>query len=475
MWTPLTASILVGVVIIAVAVAIHFHLQAVKESEERVRSEGETALKKVQEETAASLAALQEQVATVQKSAEERVRAEAGEQRRSLIAERDSALGRLGDLQRRIEALTRLTEERLNSAEQTSEQNATRLQQMVVRLEALGSSTKEHLRDAEAASGYSVEKIEAALSRHVEVASAAEALLKQVQGEVDGGLKQAAQAFLAQDADIARDLGVVDPPAVDDFSYAHKHMPLLMVAVACRLPVWLHGDAGSGKSISTQIVASRLGLAFGFISVCPTTTKSDLLGYKDGYGTYHPTEFRRRFEHGGVFLIDEIDNGNPQVLAVVNNALSNGVCAFPDGMVHRHPDCVIIAAANTIGRGANMRYVGRSPVDATTLDRFVFVRMDIDEELEAALVGCPVHAPTILDRVQGGFIEPAAWLARVQSMRHAVARLGIDHMVSPRATLNGMKLIEEGLGLTHVEEMVLWKGMREGDRTKVLRSMRTAA
>ena len=125
-----------------------------------------------------------------------------------------------------------------------------------------------------------------------------------------------------------------------------------------------------------------LELPFRFISVCPTTTKSEFFGYRDAVGKYHSTAFREIFEGGGVFLIDEIDNGNSSSLSVLNTALVNDHCAFPDGNIERHPDAVFVAAANTIGRGADVRYIGRNALDATTLDRFVFVRMDIDENLE---------------------------------------------------------------------------------------------
>ena len=252
----------------------------------------------------------------------------------------------------------------------------------------------------------------------------------------------------------------------------HCATPLLLCAVAARVPVWIYGDSGSGKSTAAELVARELSLPFSAISVCPTTTKSDVLGYMDAGGTYRTTEFRKRFEGGGVFLIDEIDKANAQVIAVLNSALSNDLCAFPDGMIRRHEDCVIIAAANTIGRGANVRFVGRAPVDATTLDRFIFLHMDIDENLENALAGLAFDQNKLVNVGEGGHVGTEGWVDYVRQVRHAVANLGIDQIISPRATLYGLRLLKMGVGATHVKEMCVWKGMREADRERVVAAMR---
>jgi cobaltochelatase CobS len=220
-------------------------------------------------------------------------------------------------------------------------------------------------------------------------------------------------------------------------------------------------------------VAESLNLPFRFLSVCPATTKSDFLGYRDASGVYRSTAFREIYESGGVFLIDEIDNGNPSILAVLNTALANDHCAFPDGNIERHEKAVFVAAANTIGRGADVRYIGRNALDATTLDRFVFVRMDIDENLENALTGGKFDHEAIVDIAEGGPVTITEWRTFVRQVRHACAELGIEHIVSPRATIYGSLLISAGVGKTHLEEMCIWKGMRETDRRKVIESIRS--
>jgi MoxR-like ATPase/transcriptional regulator with XRE-family HTH domain len=257
---------------------------------------------------------------------------------------------------------------------------------------------------------------------------------------------------------------------ITDSRMRHINTPLLMSAIMNRLPVWLYGEAGSGKTTAAGEAAKALELSFGFISVCPTSTQSHFLGYMDAVGNYNPTLFRKTYEHGGVFLIDEIDNGSPAILAVLNSALANGECAFPDKVVERHKDCVIIAAANTIGRGATAQYVGRNAIDAATLDRFVFIKWNIDEELEKAIVGLPWDKKT-LDIDTGGIPNIEQWLWLVRLARNKCTEIGLQHIISPRASVYGAKLLSCGVGIDHLIEMLITKGLKPTDRDKLMKAI----
>jgi hypothetical protein len=172
-------------------------------------------------------------------------------------------------------------------------------------------------------------------------------------------------------ANQVRDLHIqiADRPKVNA-GKVHKSFEDLLITTQCRQHAFLTGAAGSFKTSSAEKVAEVLGLKCSAISVCAQTTASALLGYMSATGSYVETEFRKRYEQGGVFILDEIDNGNANVLAVLNSALANSYCAFPDGMVKRHEDFILVATANTYGTGANAQYVGRNALDAATLDRF---------------------------------------------------------------------------------------------------------
>jgi len=179
----------------------------------------------------------------------------------------------------------------------------------------------------------------------------------------------------------------------------HKEFSKILRYIETRTHLYLYGPAGTGKTQAAENAAIAVGLDFYPLSVCGQTTKSELLGYTTATGTYISTHFRTAYENGGVFLMDEIDNGNPNVLSVLNSALANGVCAFPDKVVAKNPNFVFLASANTFGTGASAEYIGRNPLDAATLDRFKQIFIDYDEELETELF--PTAAPIVQNLRKG--------------------------------------------------------------------------
>lgn len=232
----------------------------------------------------------------------------------------------------------------------------------------------------------------------------------------------------------------------------HKQLEQLITYAALRLSPLLVGMAGTGKTHAGEQVAKALGLNFYSMSVGAQTSKSDIIGYMDASGNYVKTHFREAYQNGGVFLMDEIDAGNANVLIQVNAALSNGLCAFPDKMVSKHDDFVFIASANTYGNGANRQYVGRNQLDAATLDRFAVVDWYIDDNLEEKLaIG-----------QYGG-----VWYKAVRAVRDYVAEHNIRALISPRATQKGSALLSAGQPLTDVIKATLLASVPEDKRQDV--------
>jgi len=178
----------------------------------------------------------------------------------------------------------------------------------------------------------------------------------------------------------------------------HPAFERVVELAQARKNIFLPGPSGSGKSHLARQVAEALGLQFGSISCSAGMSESQLLGRMVPYGEsgqfkFLGTQFLDCYENGGVFLFDEIDAADSNVLLVINSALANGHLSVPsrhdNPVAKRHPDFVCMAAANTWGRGADRQYVGRNELDESTLDRFRIgcVPMDYDESLERQL--CP--------------------------------------------------------------------------------------
>jgi cobaltochelatase CobS len=235
----------------------------------------------------------------------------------------------------------------------------------------------------------------------------------------------------------------------------HRHPVFadVLASLSVRENVYLVGPAGSGKTTLASQCAEALELPF--YSTGAVGMAYQLQGFINAEGRYMETDLYRAYVNGGVFLFDEIDASSAQALLAFNAIAANDLAAFPCGTVKRHPDFVIIAAANTFGNGADAQYVGRAQLDAATLDRFSFIAMDYDERLELAIS------------------SNDEWTRHVQAFRRAVRELKIRAVVSPRASIKGGKLLSAGLKWDRVEEMLLIRGLSPLDVEKVRANLPT--
>lgn len=245
-----------------------------------------------------------------------------------------------------------------------------------------------------------------------------------------------------------------------DQGVQHWKYSLLWAIVRAGVPVALVGGAGSGKTTAAENVSKALTRPFFIQSFCNQSTKTDLLGYQDASGKYRGTPWRSAYENGGVWCGDEFDAGNANVSVVLNAGLANGVCAFPgspEGII-RHADFVPVVCMNTYGSGGSRIFVGRNEMDGATKDRFAFVTWDVDPALESAMLGLPA-TQAVLKLNEGGVPTAEKWLTRVRTFRAAVEKAGVRHIISPRASLYGVKMAAHGIGAAHLEECLLVKGM----------------
>jgi len=234
---------------------------------------------------------------------------------------------------------------------------------------------------------------------------------------------------------------------------AHRHpvFAKVLAALSVRENVYLVGPAGSGKTTIATQAAEALGLPF--YSTGAVGMAYQLQGFINPEGKYMETDLYRAYVGGGVFLFDEVDASSAQALLAFNAILANEIAAFPHGTVKRHADFVVIAAANTFGNGADAQYVGRNQLDAAFLDRFMFVTMDYDQKLELAIS------------------SNDEWTRYVQAVRKAVRAHKLRHVISPRASIKGGKLLSAGLSRDEVEQSLIWKSMTEADIVKVKATM----
>jgi hypothetical protein len=261
----------------------------------------------------------------------------------------------------------------------------------------------------------------------------------------------------------------------------HERFPTLMKLLNARgrggfrLNIWLTGPTGSGKTTAVENATSTLAEAGQFSSYVkaeggrwelpnvdlnglqfdsPFGGDSSLdadykvIGYDKADGSFRWTTFLRIFCFGGIYIADEIDNWNPSALVALNAPLANGWISTPQGILKRHSDCCIIAAANTWGLGATSDYVGRTRLDAATVNRFT-TKLDwpYDEKLESAIA-----------TADGGRVG-ALWAKLVQEVRAEARKQGLQIILSPRNTYDGIAALNAGFTVEEVVDMVVLAGL----------------
>jgi cobaltochelatase CobS len=192
--------------------------------------------------------------------------------------------------------------------------------------------------------------------------------------------------------------------------------------------VLIVGPAGCGKTHLVQQVAKALDRRFGMLSGSAGASESQIMGWllpsDGGRFEYQPSEFIECYEGGNsIFLFDEYDAFDGNMLLCANSALANGHINVPQRLgsprVARGENVGIIATANTFGTGADPIYSGRNQLDGATLDRFIVVEMTYDAALES-------------DMAKAAGLT-ASQIERFHSLRSKVEKAGLLRVISTRA------------------------------------------
>lgn len=211
-----------------------------------------------------------------------------------------------------------------------------------------------------------------------------------------------------------------DKEAIQLEGIFHSKFEHILQLVTVNIPTLLVGPAGSGKNHTLEQIAESLGLDFWFSNAI--TQEFKLTGFIDANGNYHETQFYKAFKNGGLFFLDELDASIPEVLLILNSAIANKYFDFPTGRVEAHEDFRVVAAANTMGTGADSLYTGRNQLDAATIDRFAQVDFDYDNEVEKQLSS---------NEDLFEFVIKA---------RDAIKETGLRYTVSMRSIINASKI-----------------------------------
>lgn len=233
----------------------------------------------------------------------------------------------------------------------------------------------------------------------------------------------------------------------------HEAFSTVVKLVSLDLPVYLSGEAGTGKNVICRQVAEALELPFYFSNAVQQEHK--ITGFIDAGGVYHETQFYKAFKDGGLFFLDELDASIPEVLIILNAAISNRYFDFPCGKVEAHPDFRVIAAGNTFGTGADNVYTGRYNQDGASLDRFSVIPVKYSSKIEKAITN-----------------DDYELLTFCYEFRKLTKESNINCIFSYRA-LNAITKLKKVLPIKVALKIALIKGMDKDDLILLQKNMKS--
>ena len=261
---------------------------------------------------------------------------------------------------------------------------------------------------------------------------------------------------------ILRDLA----PAVTVKEATHPSFEKVLRLLQAGINVLLVGRAGCGKSYLAKQIAKALGKEFGTIHCSAGVSESQVTGWllpigEGGAFRFMPSHFAKLYTQGNsLFLIDEIDAADANMMTVLNGALANGTLHIPQCVDRpsweRGAGTCIMAAANTFGVGADAMYVGRNQLDAATLDRFYIVTMDYDAALEHAIAGLPYTPGKAWTAAPAPTSQELAALGSwVLSLRDKVESAKLRRVISTRTLQKALLARQAGVNADEVKADIL--------------------
>lgn len=345
----------------------------------------------------------------------------------------DDQQGKIGDLKRQLSVCERADNEEYKRAYDS----------VVLHKTSTGAIEKViPVADASHIVDFHIREIESGALNAIEKACAAkiakrENELKRIQHEFVNTVKERMTTAIERESKkfnvTAIKINNKKPKAVD--GVVHELFPRMIQLAEARKNILLVGPSGCGKTHIAKQIADQLGMRYGSQSCSAGVSESAFSGWllpigEDGRFDYVMSVFIDIYEKGGVFLFDEMDNSDANMLVFLNQALAQDHFFLPQrykkSKVKKHKDFIAVGAANTFGDGADNMYHGRIALDKATLDRFRLgtIFMDYSPAVEEKLVD-----PEILD-----------WGRMV---RKKIADHKLTKLMSTRVMIDGSDLKEQ--------------------------------
>lgn len=169
---------------------------------------------------------------------------------------------------------------------------------------------------------------------------------------------------------------------------AHPLLGKVLATLKAGEPPFLAGPAGCGKTWLGAQAAEALSVPFYHVCLGMGVSEMSLYGRQHAQG-FTEGPLTKSFRDGGVLLVDEIDNADPNAMVAIQHAVEGGKVTnlLTGEVMERNENFYVIACANTFGKGADMVYTGRNRLDGATLNRFFMFKLGYEKSIEKKV--CP--------------------------------------------------------------------------------------
>jgi cobaltochelatase CobS len=205
---------------------------------------------------------------------------------------------------------------------------------------------------------------------------------------------------LGENAEFSNMIPDIDP----NYLFNVEVLKTLMMGMEMRIPTYLWGHAGTGKTTIYEQIAARTRRPFFRVQHTANMEEEHIVGgwrLRDGKTFFELGPLAMAMKHGWLYMADEYDFGRPEVTSVYQAVLEGKPLvikeADPENRVIRpHPDFRIVANGNTNGQGDETGlYQGTNLQNAANYERFGVVEQMpyMEKKLEARLVSQQAGIP----------------------------------------------------------------------------------
>ncbi|MDR9847127.1 AAA family ATPase [Herbaspirillum huttiense] len=232
-------------------------------------------------------------------------------------------------------------------------------------------------------------------------------------------------------------------PAIStNYVYDIEQLKHVMLALELRLPTYIYGHKGTGKSELLEQVAARTNRPMARVQHSANTEESHIVGQwtvKGGETVFELGPLPLAMMHGWVYCADEYDFGMPSVLAVYQAVLEGKPLYIKEApadlrVIKPHDNFRFVATGNTNGAGDETGlYQGTLIQNSANYDRFgvMIHKKYMPPEAESLILQnhCKLQKP-----------DADKMVKFANEIRTAFDGAKMSDTISPRSLINASKL-----------------------------------